>query len=887
MAIQESGVRLVAKGYASYMKQMRDINAAHKDAFSSAHMQTFRKEADKTNKKTKEVKKEAYGLKVAFAALGRGDVIGAITALRRSLVMLQNATVALMAIGFVARLIQFAKVSTDIAARNETLAVSLDNVGKTAGYSADQIAYAVEALKDTGITTQAARQSLLQMAQANIEWTHATKLARIAQNAAVIGNINSSEAFQRMITGIQRGEVEILKTIGLSVNFQQAYKKQAQILGKTTEELSETEKAQARVSEVMRAGEGIAGSYESAMETAGKQQGSLARHIEETQNNLGKLFLPLKAVSIELQTGFWKNMKNVTKGLSSFGYIMDEGRKAMKKLRDEAAETEDKMGPGWLAKAFGFRKEEDLGHRIGRAFHEAARIAVQASAIMAAAIGAFIIRIKLIGPALADAFEALKSGNIAAAKEAFSRIGDETASYGKIFKQTFQGMYAQVQEMWPDLFKDFDELGGVAETSLERATDAIEDNVNSLKEQQDALKQQITVLERVESIYDDYNKSLEEAAENLSKNLAKADKELAESQEKLRAKTLDKLQDLETEGAKNRQKIIEEHHEERKRDTRQLYKDLEQARRRYELSQIQSLRRFKLEEKRAIAEGDVLRVMQMREDFDLQRKEAKENYEFQQKETKNDAQEQARIQQEDLEKRLKELEVNIRERRQEILDSYNKEYNDLIQANAERKAEMQANYQEQLQDLREARDEQLRELGESLQREGEITKQGMQAIAEKIAEVFGEQGAADSLMKGWADRSSTAVAEAMEDIRAQIAAIDMEISALESGEATPRSTSGVPVGRQPYVPRRESKYGMRTGGVGVATGPALFEVEPGVQELVGFAPLGGRAKSVLDVNVGGGFDIRGADNASPGMVDAAIEEFMSDLRLAVRRISKR
>ena len=270
MALEKLGLGVAVVGFAAFMSQMKGMDTA----------------IDSTGKAWTGLSAEAGR---SLADVGRAmSQMG--TATQATLGQMQPlglamGTVAAAGTGLIA-------TSTMVAARTETLGIVLEVVGENAGYTTDELLRYESGVKGMGITTGAARQALVQMAQANIDMAHATDLARMAQDAAVIANINSSEAFTRLITVIQRGSPLMARTMGLNVDFMGSYERLAEQLGITTDALNSDQKMQARLNEVMAQGVTIAGTYEAAMGTVGKSLTSLPRHIEEAQNALGNVFLP-------------------------------------------------------------------------------------------------------------------------------------------------------------------------------------------------------------------------------------------------------------------------------------------------------------------------------------------------------------------------------------------------------------------------------------------------------------------------------------------------------------------------------------------------------------------------------------------------------------------
>lgn len=848
MALKESGVRLIAAGYDDYIQKMQNINKAHQQAFNQQPAQDYSKSmasAEKaTGKLSSTMSKVAKVAKIAAVALGA------------------------------MKLAQFAKDSAMVAARAETLRVVLNKVGTEAGYTEAQIAFAIKSVKSMGITTASATQSLVQMTQANIEWTKASELARLAQDAAVIANINSSEAFNRLITATQRGNTLMLRTMGLNVDFTKAYQETANTLGKTREELTEQEEAQARVNAVVKSGEAIAGSYKAAYDTVGKGLTSMARLQEDAQEAWGELFKPMLKVRVEMEKNLWKALGTVGKGMKGLAQILD---KSLLPSLESAGET---VG-SFVNKLLKIREGEDIWDQLARGAHDWSRVIAQATAISEAFTLTLQTRFAKAGLVVGEFWAALKTGDFEGLKR-IGQLGGE--SFGDEFARNFQTSLAKAMEEFDVAFTPFEELGEIAETSLERATSAVERNIDALKKQQAQLQNQADALAQVEDIYRDYNDAIVEANEEIAEERVEFARKVAKEEEKLLQRHQKDLANLAEDANEKRIELIQEAGRKRVDEEKKRNLELEQEARRYELSRLQSLRRFTLEETRLRASGDILGLIRLREDFALQQKETQENRQLELKEEEQTQQAKQSAQAEDLQLRLQKLKEETAKQRQEVIAAYHEDLAEMQVSNAEKRAEMEKAHQERLQDAIKARNEDIADLGRALQEEGKLTKEGMEVIAGEIAKVFGDEGAGSALIEGWSERAQSAVVQAVGNIQAQIQALNEAITTLEEGGTITTTSTGRPFSSLRTRGRRRRGVGMREGGAGIVTGPASFDVEPGVREAYSFVPL--PASGVLNVQMSGGFDITGAEGASPGTVDVAVERMVATLEEAVQRFRR-
>ena len=199
---------------------------------------------------------------------------------------------------------------TKTAMRTEVLDVAMKSVARASGYAVSALQEHRKAVMDMGIAEQEASQILTRFMQAQLDTADAAKLARVAQDAAVIAGMDSSQAAEQMTEAIAKQRPQLLSAFGMTRNLNAIYDDYSKTLGKTRAQLSEAEKKQAMLNYILKEGEKIAGTYEASMGVVGKQISSLPRYWHTLQNAIATpLALPGLGVAVE---GITNALKSAT-----------------------------------------------------------------------------------------------------------------------------------------------------------------------------------------------------------------------------------------------------------------------------------------------------------------------------------------------------------------------------------------------------------------------------------------------------------------------------------------------------------------------------------------------------------------------------------------------
>jgi hypothetical protein len=172
------------------------------------------------------------------------------------------------------------------ASEVEGFGIAMHIVANNAGITAAEVDKVRDSVMEQNVTMEASNRLLTDLIRNQLDYTQATKLAAAAQDIAVASGFDSSETVERISQAISSGNTYLLQQLGLHEHLNIVYKRYAETLGKTSEELTEQQRKQAVVNYVLQEGEKYAGAYSSAMENSAKVMRSI----------VGRQFLEVKRI---------------------------------------------------------------------------------------------------------------------------------------------------------------------------------------------------------------------------------------------------------------------------------------------------------------------------------------------------------------------------------------------------------------------------------------------------------------------------------------------------------------------------------------------------------------------------------------------------------------
>jgi len=299
-------------------------------------------------------------------------------------------------------IVGFGKDAIATAGRVNELTTIAQLLGQRAGFTADAISDEIAKVKEFGIQADIAATTVAQFTRYNLDLADASKIARVAQDAAQVSGQNSSETLDQLLYGILTYNKRVLRTAGLNVDLAGGMGEYAKSIGKVSAALTEEEQVQAALQATLKEGIKIRGIYETLQATSpGKQLRSLERDVFDLKDAFGQpfqdAFLSIVASARNITQAFTKALSPAKELGEAFGETEQEGGQLygiMVKLGAVAAVVADAFKwaaetlSNWAINVLGDAEATMTDFAI-RAFDWGLNIAIQlADGLISGAIGA-------------------------------------------------------------------------------------------------------------------------------------------------------------------------------------------------------------------------------------------------------------------------------------------------------------------------------------------------------------------------------------------------------------------------------------------------------------------------------------------------------------------
>jgi len=246
---------------------------------------TAGKSIQDTGKKTKDSGDEAKGASDSFIALGAALTL-----------VSAKATELVYGMTLVSSRVTELEILLEVTRKNAAdLAVAEGRFTEASELNASAVQEQVQSIRDLHLSGIVANETVAQLIRYQLDWTKASELAREAQDAATFAAQDSSQALEGLIKGIVTLQPRILRTYGIMVNLNEAYRDYAKENNLVADELTQIERQQAALNAVLAQAPRIAGAYEASLGAATKQIRSIYTDTQDLAEAYGEYLEPALA----------------------------------------------------------------------------------------------------------------------------------------------------------------------------------------------------------------------------------------------------------------------------------------------------------------------------------------------------------------------------------------------------------------------------------------------------------------------------------------------------------------------------------------------------------------------------------------------------------------
>lgn len=222
-----------------------------------------------------------------------------------------------------------AKRSFMAAASVAEMDTAMGAIEKSSGLAAGALSATANEVRAKGIEMRSAQEIAVLFAKAELDLADASKVARAAQDLAVISQSNSTATAMRLTYAIQTGNSQLLRSVGIQKYASEAYEDYAQSIGKATGNLTQQERQQAITNMVLEEAAKVAGAYTAAMLEPGKVLRSFPRLLNDMQIAFGDVLLEGFGPVIKASYDFTKQVSLAVREGGYFAPMLDEMRMAV------------------------------------------------------------------------------------------------------------------------------------------------------------------------------------------------------------------------------------------------------------------------------------------------------------------------------------------------------------------------------------------------------------------------------------------------------------------------------------------------------------------------------------------------------------------------------